>query len=687
MFAPILNTLNTFYIELLNAAGQSPFSALAYIVTHGGLILFFPLLVWMLWVVWLFYVIGIYGSKQKYILFAVDVPSVNEQSMAAVEQVITALHGTYFNYSKKDAYWHGMQIEPYSLEIVSIDGYIQYFVWCNVRFQNVLKSAIYAQYPDAEITEVEDYTKNVPNEYPNPEYKVWGTQLGFEKPSVYPIKTYEYFEHSLTGTFADPLASVLEQMSRLHEGEQVWLQLVVTPTDGGIRDAGISEVDRLIGKDGGYSPTGVEKFIFTTLGRLFNAGKPVHFETVDDAGFGREGSDGNFMSVTTGERVVIEEIQKKITRLQFDVKFRFVYIAKSEVYDRYRVPGSIFGALKQFNSLDLNSFKGGKFTTTSRPTYGMWQRRRHWRETKLVKAYQGRSNWNGEDGITMSSAEIATIFHFPLETTQAPLLSSTESKKAEPPTKLPQKQTTDEFYIQTTADVAEAEAAAVPLNLPMDTPTKMRIPKAGETLSRAATVPQAATAPAAAMQELPVQNRQSQQPQAQPRSDFETPLHSMPGLPPGVQPVAGGYQSDSQPVRRAVPQQNTWTLGSRAQMDAKLNARPQSIMPTTEEITDTVSQVASKVTPDVVRPVIHAITDPIQQVAQVIPGMSSIVRGQQPPAPSAQPVRPPVPQKPGAVVATQLPPQQPLAQAQQPPAQSIVSPQNSAGAPPENLPI
>ncbi len=676
MFTPILNILNTFYIELLNAAGESPFSAMGYIATHGGLILFFPLLVWMLWVVWLFYVIGIYGSKQKYVLFAVDVPSVNEQSMAAVEQVITALHGTLFNYTKKDLFWHGMQIEPYALEIVSIDGYIQYFVWSNVRFQNVLKSAIYAQYPDAEITEVEDYTKNVPNEYPNPEYKVWGTQLGFEKPSVYPIKTYEYFEHSLTGTFADPLASVLEQMSRLHEGEQVWLQLVLTPVGGDIRDAGIGEVNKLIGKDGGYSPTGIEKFIFSTLGRLFNAGKPAHFEAVDDAGFGREGSDGNFMSVTTGERVVIEEIQKKITRLQFDVKFRFVYIAKTEVYDRYRVPGSIFGALKQFNSLDLNSFRGGKFTTTSRPTYGMWQRRRHWRETKLVKAYQGRSNWNGEDGITMSSAEIATIFHFPLESTQAPLLSSTESKKAEPPTALPQKQTTDDFHIQSASEVAAAEAAAIPVNLPMDVPTKMRIPRADEALAPAATVPQQSSAPAAATQQVAVQAPQSQQPVSQPRSDFQPSLHSMPGLPPGVKPVA------------------QWNFGSRAQMDEKLNARPQSIMPTTEEITGTVQQVAQKVTPEAVRPVIHAITDPIQQVAQAIPGMSSIVRGQQaqqqsPPPQPRQPqpqAQPQVLPQPVRTTPMQQQPSVSAAQLQQPVAQPQPV-QESAGAPPQNLPI
>ncbi len=721
MFAQIQNFFITFGKELLAAAGQSPFSALGYIMTHGGLVVFFPMLVWMLWVTWIFYVIGWYVKKQKYKLFAVDVPSVNEQSMAAVEQVIVALHGTFFNYNKKDQYWHGMLVEPYSLEIVSIDGYIQYFVWCNARFENVLKSAIYAQYPDAEITEVEDYTKNVPNEFPSDEYKIWGTQLVFEKPDVYPIKTYEYFEHSLTGTFADPLASILEQMSRLHEGEQVWLQLVITPTDGGIRSSGISEVDALIGKDSGYSPKGFEKFIFSTLGRLFNAGKPVHFEAVEDTGFGREGSDGNFMSVTTGEKVVIEEIQKKITRMQFSVKFRIVYLAKTALYDRYRVPGAIFGAIKQFNSLDLNSFKGGKLTTTSGPAYLFWQRRRHIRETKLVQAYQGRSNWAGSDAITMSSAEIATLFHFPLESAQAPLLSTTESKKAEPPTRLPQSQVSDSIIA--TASMPGDNDPVVPENLPMQTPTKMRIPQPGEQLPRAASIPVG-----------PIEENfvgtTGQQPgtisSQLTNAAGEVPLHSMPGLPPGVRPITDSALPTpvAKPVSIPTPatapaqpqfQPQQWSLNSRAQMEVGVN--PKSIMPTPEEITDTVTQVANvipavakKVTPEAVMPMIHAITDPIQQAAQAIPGIARSMSPQQWGASESQSPQPPQPQlvqQPQFQTAMQpqsvqqppentanrpipKPVQHPGMQAPPAPNNPPSAPQassSSAGAPPQNLPI
>jgi hypothetical protein len=514
IFDIILSYGNLFIAELLAAAGRSPFAAMGYIMTHGGLIIFFPMMVWMLWWIWVFYVVGEYMMKQKYVLLAIDVPAINEQSMRAVEQMLVALHGVLFSYNKKDLYWHGMQIEPFSLEIVSIDGYIQYFIWTNERYVNVVKAAVYAQYPDAEIVEVEDYTNNVPSKFPDEEYDLWGTELVLEKDSVYPIKTYEYFEHSLTGTFADPMASILEQLSRLRPGEQAWLQFVITPTSGGIRASGLKEVESLIGKDSGYSPGAAEKLIFGTMDTLYNALSPAHFDKELTSVPGREAEDGNFMGMTTGDRLVVEEIQKKISRLQFDTKFRFVYIAKKEVFDRFRVAGGVFGALKQFSSLDLNSFTNGTWTTTSRPTYFFWKWRRNVRETKMIQSFRSRSNWNGENPITLSTTELATIFHFPLESAQAPLLSTTESKKAEPPSRLPQ-----QLPMATPEPIPEdlVESQGEP---EYEAPRGQRIPREGEELRPASGIP------AALVQRMEVET--------------EKPLaQSMKGLPPGVYPIEG----------------------------------------------------------------------------------------------------------------------------------------------------
>ena len=112
----------------------------------------------------------------------------------------------------------------------------------------------------------------------------------------------------------------------------------------------------------------------------------------------------------------------------------------------------------------------------------------------------------------------------------------------------------------------------------------------------------------------------------------------------------------------------------------EVGVHQKSIMPTPEEITDTVTQVANviptvakKVTPDVVKPMIHAITDPIQQAAQAIPGIARSISPQQTNRSIPRPVQhpamqaPPMPQQTGSTPASQ--------------------PRSAAGAPPENLPI
>ena len=69
----------------------------------------------------------------------------------------------------------------FSFELVSIDGYIQYLIRTPKRYRDLIESAIYAQYPDAEISEAVDYTENIPHQYPDDEYGAWGTELNLVK--------------------------------------------------------------------------------------------------------------------------------------------------------------------------------------------------------------------------------------------------------------------------------------------------------------------------------------------------------------------------------------------------------------------------------------------------------------------------------------------------------------------------
>lgn len=532
------------------ALGNNPFQVAALILQNGGLVLFFPILVWMskqLWVNWLQ---NKYLAKKKFVLLAVDVPQLNEQSMKSVELIISALHGVHFNPNRKEKYWIGVVQDRFSLEIVSIDGYIQYFIYCDNYNVDLVKGAIYAQYPEAEIVEVEDYVHNVPPRYPHEEYEMWGTEFVLANDDVYPIKTYEFFEHNLTGVFADPMAAILELLSRLRPGEQAWLQLVIVPEGIDWRQKSLKKVADLIGKKLPVKKTIFDRLTDVPLQALELAHDAV-FTTPERTGAPVKKTNsseetGDFQKLTTGEKIGVEEIQKKAARLHFKTKFRFVYVAPKEIINTYRVVGSVFGAIKQFNALDLNSFRAGGRTVVSMPTYWLVKTRRNWRRNKLMMGYRNRSNWTGEPPFILSHVELATIFHFPSELVLAPLVSKTDSKKAEPPSRLPLENPFGRLRIghqrvtvpePLNAPVAAADAVREQLPVAeksIASELQLPPPPPGGAVTPTPTPPPApSTAPTPSTTSV--------------RGDY--PLHSMPGLPPGVRPVEQAA-APSEPTRQ-----------------------------------------------------------------------------------------------------------------------------------------
>jgi hypothetical protein len=518
-------------LAFLAQLGDNPFEVVLTFMRNGGVLIFVFMLIVAARFGWIAWIQGQYFSQKKFVLLAIDIPRVNEQSMKAVEQIIATLHGVFQGPNFKERNWDGVVEDSFSFEIVSIDGYIQYFVRCDDYNADIVKGSFFAQYPDAEIIEVEDYVQNVPQKFPDEEYDLWGSELVLENKGCYPIRTYEHFEHSLTGIFADPMASILEVLSRLRPGEQVWLQLVITPLGAGWRDAGVDEVNKLAGK------SAPKKRMFGALGE-FTGEFYDEFRrqtlAVEGGSDASAAADADFNRLTSGERMVIEETQKKLSRLAFETKFRMLYIAPKSVMHSLRVIGSVFGSIKQFNTLDMNGFTTGR-TKTSRPTYFRVKKRQNYKKNAILRAYKNRDNWAGDGGYPLSTTELATIFHFPVDTVRAPLVARTVSKKSEPPTGLPL-EVGSPFAALKSGDKPEPPGAnqdAPGPNLPIE-----------DTMDTAS----GNEAPPAALN-IPAAPQGQESAPAAPAGGY--PLHSMPGLPPGVIPVnpnATVAQAPAQPV-------------------------------------------------------------------------------------------------------------------------------------------
>lgn len=413
----------------------NPFVGMWTIFVHGGWIALVPIVVWGALQWWLLYVQAKYAGKLRYVLLAIDAPKNNEQSPKAMEQVFAAMAGTMRRGNLYERFLRGYYQASLSLELVSLGGYVQYLARVPVVHRDLFEAAVYAHYPDAEISDIPDYLPSIKAEFPGT-HDLWGTEIAFVNRNPYPIRTYPLFEHQMTQVLLDPLSPMLEVMSRLKADEQIWLQWIITPLpDDSWREPGLRLVKKLIGAKGGTTgpwfaetPGKVVAGISETL--------LASLITIEGTQKREEKPPPSLMlHLPPHERAIVEAIGYKLAKVSLRVKARFVYFSTVATHDRSRV-AAMFGALKQFAAPDTNSFKPDPKTKTQ-IFYWFTKPRLRARKRRIYWNYRSRSNWRGHSNLIMNIEELASVYHFPVLQVRAPLLKKTEAKRGGPPVALP----------------------------------------------------------------------------------------------------------------------------------------------------------------------------------------------------------------------------------------------------------
>lgn len=432
----------TLTIDLSGVPISNPVEFALWLLAHGGWVVAILVLLPTAWAAWLQSRQHKYEHGLDYMLLAVDVPKETEQSPRAVEQIFAALAGTHSKGNVYERLWLGKIQETFSFEIVSLGGYIQFLVRTARNYRDLVEASIYAQYPNAEITEVEDYVGRISGDFDTDAYDLWGTEFVFTNKNVYPIRLYSEFEHELSQEFKDPMAQLLEVMGRIGGDEDIWLQLVVTPIDDQWKHEAKHEIEKII-KGHAKARHGIFHYLVVELPMF------VVRELVDAVLHGLqiiggpEGEDERakqertMQHLTPGERSIIEAIQRKTSKLGFRVKFRLVYWGSRDTFLKGRGVSAVVGAIHQFTALDLNGFKPSSLVTT-KADYFLKESRINKKQKSVLRSYKRRSAHRGAGhGIILNIEELASLYHFPVVTVKAPLVKKTETKKAEPPFALP----------------------------------------------------------------------------------------------------------------------------------------------------------------------------------------------------------------------------------------------------------
>lgn len=369
-----------------------------------------PVLLILIFVnLWIYYIRARYLYGVNWVLLEIKLPREITKTPKAMEVFINSLHITKDG-NLIEKYWQGFLRPWFSLEIVGINGQVRFFIYTQKFFRNLIEAQLYAQYPDAEIVEMEDYSKNAFNlEEFGTKWGCFGTEFKLTAEDAYPIKTYiDYGLHEM-GTKeefkTDPITALLELLGSTKQGEQIWMQILIRATKKEWKDEAKKLVDKLMKRDK----------------------KPKEGETTVSMGA---------LMLSPGERSVVEAIERDVSKLGFDVGIRMIYFANNEVFNPVNIPAMI-GTMKQYNSLNLNGFKPVRSTSVD---YLLKKTREARMKLKMINAFRKRSYFYmpySRSPLVLNSEELATIYHFPGRVAETPTFGRIEAKKSEPPTNLP----------------------------------------------------------------------------------------------------------------------------------------------------------------------------------------------------------------------------------------------------------
>ncbi len=377
---------------------------------------------------WLFYIRISYIMNMKWITLRVSVPKENPRTPLAMEQVFSAAYSTFSHGLRlSQIYWEGMVEDWTSFEIAAFSSGVAFYIRTQSSHRHLFESAIYSQYPNAEIDLVEDYTTILPNVVPNNTYNLFGAEMILANKDAFPIRTWSYWNQPLEKEErADTMAVLLETLSKLKEGEMVWFQILIRPTDGEWTKAAKKIRDKEAKRTKSEKKTNYSKKTSEFLSNLIFAPfrQPVWEE---------EKKDEKEAKLTPGESDVVKAIENKIGKLAFETGIRWMYIARKDVFSGSIIT-SFLGFFRQFNTFNLNSIKPDKPTLTiGRQPFrqrGIWAKKRRLFERYRFRVFPKKfSMFNIE--------ELATMYHYPSSIVEAPMLRRVEAKKGEPPPSLP----------------------------------------------------------------------------------------------------------------------------------------------------------------------------------------------------------------------------------------------------------
>lgn len=291
-----------------------------------------------------------------------------------------------------------------SLEIVASNGLISFYIVTPEKSRDFVEQQVLAQYPDAVLEEVIDY-----NIF-NPRGVSVGAELTFKDPYILPIKTYEQAE-------SDPLLALTNALNKLQEGEGAGVQFVVRSAHKKWRRKAkkvVADLHKGKSRDEIFAAYG-SSFLSNVAKFFVEAAKHPQEKSVDNPA---DAAEKHQMSAM--EQEMAKGIEEKASKAGLDATVRVVVSAATQ----QRAELGLQNILDSFTQ--YNIYQYGNSLGVVRPKM----------QSRLVQDFIYR-HFNDETSIVVNTAELASLYHLPLRTTDTPNIRWLRARQSAPPDSLP----------------------------------------------------------------------------------------------------------------------------------------------------------------------------------------------------------------------------------------------------------
>lgn len=399
------------------------------------------------WVLWIKYVQSHFLAGRKPVLLEVKMPREITKSPRAMEVALTNLWLSSGETTFIDRAWKG-QVRPYfSFEMASFGGDIHFYIWCWGAQRAFVEQTIYGQYPEVELFEVEDYA----SKFELDPHKHWcfatdwsKAPLGslgtygsgkFDRIDCYPLKTYVDYELDKDPKEehrVDPIASILELLGSINADEQIWISLVIRRCgkygillthgrDDEWRDATKQEVEKIRTR-AAIVPREILKAEMKKMGLEEDARPPQ-------------------VRPSWMQAQVMQSMERNLSKLPFELNGHAVYITTGSPRSPFFT--TMRWLWKPYGNQNFSSYM--RPTRWHAPFDYPWQdfhdyRRNNVTARRFFDMYRRRGGFHTPwilPSNVLTVEELATLWHPPSATVQAPGLERIPATKSAPPANLP----------------------------------------------------------------------------------------------------------------------------------------------------------------------------------------------------------------------------------------------------------